>query len=279
MQALVGHLELVAKRDFAALKKVCGVDEEDLVDMIAEIRRLNPKPGLAFGSTTVQPIVPDVFVRPGPDGGWLVELNSDTLPKVLINQTYYSRGREDAAKDTEQSLSRRLPADRDLADPRARPARPHHPQGRDRDRAPAGRLLRARRPAPAAAQPAHRRRRDLHARVDGLARHRQQVHGDQPRHLRAEIFLHLGDRVGRRRRGAFGRGGAPSHPADDRRREPRPTCCPTTRSSTSCARPASTSPAARSRSTAKRCGFPPRCSGGGKSRCRSTPSAEADAKC
>ena len=56
--------------------------------MIAEIRRLNPKPGLAFGSSVVQPIVPDVFVRPSQEGGWLVELNSDTLPKVLVNQTY-----------------------------------------------------------------------------------------------------------------------------------------------------------------------------------------------
>src|SRR6266498_4983014 len=86
MQALVAHLDLVAKRDLAALRRTCGVDEEDLTEMIAEIRRLNPKPGLAFGSTLVQPIVPDVFVRAGADGGWTVELNSDTLPKVLVNQ-------------------------------------------------------------------------------------------------------------------------------------------------------------------------------------------------
>ena len=59
--------------------------------MIAEIRTLNPKPGLAFGSTMVQPIVPDVFVRAAPDGTWQVELNSDTLPKVLINQHYYTK--------------------------------------------------------------------------------------------------------------------------------------------------------------------------------------------
>ena len=69
MQALVGHLDLLAKRDLAALRRICGVDDEDLTDMIAEIRALNPKPGLAFGSTVVQPIVPDVFVRPAPDGG------------------------------------------------------------------------------------------------------------------------------------------------------------------------------------------------------------------
>jgi RNA polymerase sigma-54 factor len=72
MQALVSRLDLLAKRDLAALRRICGVGDEDLTEMIAEIRNLNPKPGLAFGSTMVQPIVPDVFVRPGPDGSFLV---------------------------------------------------------------------------------------------------------------------------------------------------------------------------------------------------------------
>jgi RNA polymerase sigma-54 factor len=103
MAALIGRLDLLAKRDFAALKKICGVADEDLADMIAEIRRLNPKPGLAFGSATVQPIVPDVFVRSGPDGGWIVELNSDTLPKVLVNQSYYAEVSATARRDTEKS--------------------------------------------------------------------------------------------------------------------------------------------------------------------------------
>ncbi len=103
MQALIARLDLVAKRDFAALKKICGVGNEDLADMIAEIRRLNPKPGLAFGSVTVQPIVPDVFVRPGPDNGWIVELNSDTLPKVLVNQSYYAEVSATARRDAEKS--------------------------------------------------------------------------------------------------------------------------------------------------------------------------------
>jgi len=101
--ALIGRLDLLAKRDFAALKKVCAVADEDLADMIAEIRRLNPKPGLAFGSATVQPIVPDVFVRSGPDGGWIVELNSDTLPKVLVNQSYYAEVSATARRDTDKS--------------------------------------------------------------------------------------------------------------------------------------------------------------------------------
>jgi RNA polymerase sigma-54 factor len=103
MQALVGHLDLVAKRDFAALRRICGVNDEDLADMLGEIRQLNPKPGLAFGSTTVQPIVPDVFVRPGLDGGWAVELNSDTLPKVLVNQSYHSEVAKVAKNDKDKS--------------------------------------------------------------------------------------------------------------------------------------------------------------------------------
>jgi RNA polymerase sigma-54 factor len=91
MRALVEHLDLLAKRDLVGLRRLCGVNDEDLADMIAEIRSLNPKPGLAFGSTMVQPIVPDVFVRAAPDGTWQVELNSDTLPKVLINQRYFAQ--------------------------------------------------------------------------------------------------------------------------------------------------------------------------------------------
>jgi RNA polymerase sigma-54 factor len=90
MQALIEHLDVLAKRDVAALRRICGVDDEDLAGMIGEIRHLDPKPGLKFGTTRMQTVVPDVYVRPGPDGGWLVELNSDTLPRVLVNQSYYA---------------------------------------------------------------------------------------------------------------------------------------------------------------------------------------------
>ncbi len=103
MQALITRLDLLARRDFAALKKICEVNDEDLTDMIAEIRRLNPKPGHAFGSAVVQPIVPDVFVRPASNGAWIVELNSDTLPKVLVNQSYYSEVSATARRDNDKS--------------------------------------------------------------------------------------------------------------------------------------------------------------------------------
>ncbi|PJG50263.1 RNA polymerase sigma-54 factor [Bradyrhizobium forestalis] len=103
MQALVEHLDLLAKRDIASLRKICGVDDEDIADMIGEIRRLNPKPGMKFGTSRLQTMVPDVYVRPGPDGGWHVELNSDTLPRVLVNQTYYSELSKKIGKDGDKS--------------------------------------------------------------------------------------------------------------------------------------------------------------------------------
>jgi RNA polymerase sigma-54 factor len=101
MQLLLTRLDLVAKRDIAGLSALCSLDASDITDMIAEIRALTPKPGLAFGSEPVQPVVPDVYVREGVDGAWHVELNSDTLPRVLVNARYYAevsksaRGRDD----------------------------------------------------------------------------------------------------------------------------------------------------------------------------------------
>lgn len=89
MAALLQRLDLVARRDIAQLSAHCGVDAEDIADMIAEIRTLNPKPGLAFGNEPVTPVVPDVFVKEGPDGNWQIELNSETLPRLLVNNQYY----------------------------------------------------------------------------------------------------------------------------------------------------------------------------------------------
>ena len=91
MAMLVAHLDLVARRDIAALRRLCGVDEEDVLEMIAEIRRLDPKPGRAFGSSPIQPVVPDVIVRAAPDGSWMIELNTDVLPRLLVNQTYAAK--------------------------------------------------------------------------------------------------------------------------------------------------------------------------------------------
>ena len=85
---LLDHLPLLARRDQASLMRLCNCDSEDLADMIAEIRRLNPKPGLGFEIDEAETLIPDVYVRRGPDGSWLVELNADTMPRLLIDHRY-----------------------------------------------------------------------------------------------------------------------------------------------------------------------------------------------
>jgi RNA polymerase sigma-54 factor len=91
MQALLDNLDLLARRDMAALRKACGVDDEDLREMIGEIRALTPRPGAAFGGEVTAAVSPDVFVREAPGGLWHVELNTDTLPRLLVDQRYHAR--------------------------------------------------------------------------------------------------------------------------------------------------------------------------------------------
>jgi RNA polymerase sigma-54 factor len=102
MAKLLANLDLLANRNLTALKKAVGSDMDDLADMIQEIKRLNPKPGLKFGSVQMQPVIPDVLVRTASDGGWHVELNSDTLPRVLINRSYYTRVSKTASNDKDK---------------------------------------------------------------------------------------------------------------------------------------------------------------------------------
>tara|TARA_R110000824_G_scaffold118960_14_gene272227 strand:- start:363757 stop:365295 length:1539 start_codon:yes stop_codon:yes gene_type:complete len=90
MQIFLDHLELFARRDFDLLMKLCGADREDIASMIDDIRTCNPKPGLAFGGEPSVPVIPDVFIRQRADGTWAIELNSETLPRVLVNQQYYT---------------------------------------------------------------------------------------------------------------------------------------------------------------------------------------------
>jgi len=90
MAALLEHLDLVAGHDFTALARAIGASREDIADMLAELRMLDPRPGRAYDGAPVQAVVPDVFVGARPDGSWAVELNSDVLPRVLVNRTYYA---------------------------------------------------------------------------------------------------------------------------------------------------------------------------------------------
>jgi RNA polymerase sigma-54 factor len=104
MGALLDNLPLLAKRDMAALKRACGVDDEDLREMVAELRALTPRPGAAFGGEPVQAVIPDVYVREGLGGLWHVELNSETLPRLLVDQRYHARVSASARTDQEKTF-------------------------------------------------------------------------------------------------------------------------------------------------------------------------------
>ncbi|MBP0446268.1 RNA polymerase factor sigma-54 [Roseomonas sp. SSH11] len=103
MEALLDNLHLLARRDMAGLLRVCGVDAEDLAEMVAEIRRLNPKPGALADAEPAPMVVPDVLMRRLPDGTWQLELNPETLPRVLVNRGFHAtaqtgtRNKEDKA--------------------------------------------------------------------------------------------------------------------------------------------------------------------------------------
>jgi RNA polymerase sigma-54 factor len=100
-KVVLDHLDLVGKRDWPTLARLCGVHPQQLTKLIAHIRSCNPKPALTFEHTVVHPVVPDAIMRPQPGGGWLIELNSEALPRVLVNNHYYThissvvRNRED----------------------------------------------------------------------------------------------------------------------------------------------------------------------------------------
>ena len=108
MQALLDNLTLVGDGDLVRLSEICGLDVDEIVDMVAEIGRLNPKPGVDFDSEVVQEMVPDVFVRRRANGGWSIDLNTDVLPKVLVDMVYHAdiaaraKSREDKTYITEQ---------------------------------------------------------------------------------------------------------------------------------------------------------------------------------
>jgi len=103
---LLDNLALLGSHNLVALKRAVGVDAQELADMIAEIKGLNPKPGLRFGTVQIQPMIPDVMVRPAHDGSWVVELNNGTLPRVLVNRSYYATVSETTrlAKDRDYLL-------------------------------------------------------------------------------------------------------------------------------------------------------------------------------
>jgi RNA polymerase sigma-54 factor len=111
MQRLLEHLPLLAARNAAALMQICEVDAEDLAEMVAEIKALDPRPGHSFDVALPQPVIPDVLMVPQPQGAWIVELNPETMPRVLVNSRYYARVRSGVRSRAEREyLSERLQA-------------------------------------------------------------------------------------------------------------------------------------------------------------------------
>ena len=108
MAALLDHLDLLARREHKRLMTICGVDAEDLADMIAEIRRLDPKPGTDFDTAPAAPVIPDILMRAAPDGAWLLDLNPQTLPRVLVNRQFSARIAPRAGRDDRAFISERL---------------------------------------------------------------------------------------------------------------------------------------------------------------------------
>ncbi len=104
MAILVNNLERLAKHDYKGLKALCGVDDDDLADMIAEVRALTPKPGLSFTVDGSISIEPDVYVRETAGVAWAVELNSDTLPRVLVDARYYAEVSKALRSDNERTF-------------------------------------------------------------------------------------------------------------------------------------------------------------------------------
>ena len=235
--------------------------------MIAEIRALDPKPGAELrqrAAAAAGARRADARRRRTAAGCW----NSTRKPcrACWSTRRFYARVLPRAARE-DKRVPDRTAADRELAGQVAAAARADHPEGRGRNRAPAGRVLPPRRRPSAAADPARHRRRGGDARKHRQPRDRQQIHRDAARHVRAEIFLHHRDRRHRRRKPQR-RSGAPPHPRAGRRRNRRRRSCPTTRSWQPCAARAWTSPAGPWPNTAKRCASRARCSASGRRPCR-----------
>jgi RNA polymerase sigma-54 factor len=108
MVTLIDYLDLLGRRELKKLMQLCGVDAEDLTDMIAEVRALDPKPAASYDGVVAPPVVPDLLLRAAADGSWLVELNPETMPRLLVNDRFYARVAPQIRREERAFLSERL---------------------------------------------------------------------------------------------------------------------------------------------------------------------------
>lgn len=110
-EALLANLNLLAGHELKKLAQICNVDQDDLKERVAHLKTLNPKPGAQFDQLVVQTALPDALMTKKPKsqgGGWRVELNNDTLPKVLINNSYVAEIERGGGRDTKSYISQQL---------------------------------------------------------------------------------------------------------------------------------------------------------------------------
>ena len=170
MAALLENLQLVAKRDYDKLKRLCRVDAEDLLEMLNELKALDPKPGARYEQDLAPTVIPDVFVYENRVGGWNVELNTETLPRLVVNNGYAAEVLRGAADGDRGAAVKEFVSERQQSanwllksiEQRARTIL----RVATRNRPPTGWFLRLRRLRPASAQSEAGGRRDRHARVD-----------------------------------------------------------------------------------------------------------------
>ncbi len=103
MASLLDHLDLLADRNYAALQKLCGVDKDDLSEMISEILALDPRPGLVYGHSTAETVIPDIIVERDSSGNFRVRLNSETLPRISINRSFYASAKRMVRSEQDKS--------------------------------------------------------------------------------------------------------------------------------------------------------------------------------
>ncbi|WP_374832165.1 RNA polymerase factor sigma-54 [Paenochrobactrum pullorum] len=106
MQILLDNLTLLANRHMPRLAKLCGVSQDEILGMVHKIRALNPKPGLCFDATPAINIVPDAFIRVNNNKEIIVELNTQALPRVLVDRVYASRIKDVGLDEDEKQFIR-----------------------------------------------------------------------------------------------------------------------------------------------------------------------------
>lgn len=89
LRLLLKNLDVLARGDMATLRRICGVNGEELAGLVRVLRSFDPKPGMRFGGEQPTPVAPDVLVRRTAKG-WGIELNQATLPRVLVNHRYHT---------------------------------------------------------------------------------------------------------------------------------------------------------------------------------------------